>query len=382
MKNKFLLLFLLLLVTTFLLALTFKKESKAVALEHRPQFELESSCDGLDFSSTALSEMVIPGEHLKKPVYFEYVQVDGLYYAFLVNNWPGGLVRLDFGTSLLNKPEVLDFGNLNGAIPNNTEGLKIINQNGIWTLFLVGGDPRGGEPSRITKIDLGRSILNNTPKTVSWGNQGEMDYPHDLEVFEYEEKWYGLTVNFWSNSLTRIEFSKNFETIVDAVNMGNPGGLLDGPSGLKIIREKDLLTAFITNAYGNSISRIRFNNTNQWGVEKADNITFRSGFRSPWDLQLLTNCSELQFLVLNSTTGDIQKVNLGKGSFSDPQISTVYNDAGGTLYFPHSLSSPFSSEDGVHFIIPDADANSLMNLKIKALEIQDQQPSDKGSIIE
>ena len=32
----------------------------------------------------------------------DYVQSNGNYYGFVTNNYPGGLVRLDFGNSLLN----------------------------------------------------------------------------------------------------------------------------------------------------------------------------------------------------------------------------------------------------------------------------------------
>ena len=39
---------------------------------------------------------------LSLPVYVDYVFTNGNYYGFVVNNSPGGLVRLDFGNSLLN----------------------------------------------------------------------------------------------------------------------------------------------------------------------------------------------------------------------------------------------------------------------------------------
>jgi hypothetical protein len=44
------------------------------------------------------------GGALQLPVFSDIVSDNGKFYVFVTNNYPGKLVRLDFGTSLLNTP--------------------------------------------------------------------------------------------------------------------------------------------------------------------------------------------------------------------------------------------------------------------------------------
>ena len=91
-----------------------------------------------------------PGNALSLPVYIDYVFTNGNYYGFVVNNSPGGLVRLDFGNSLLNTPAVTSLGNIGGAIPNSAEGVQIANDNGKWYVLIVGGEAASGSNPLLT----------------------------------------------------------------------------------------------------------------------------------------------------------------------------------------------------------------------------------------
>jgi hypothetical protein len=124
-----------------------------------------------------------PGNSLGIPVFSDYAFDNGNYYAFVVNNTPGGLIRLNFGNSLLNTPIVTNLGNFGGSIPNSAQGLQVLNFNGKWYAFVVGGDPLIGIPSRIVKLDFGNT-LSNAPASTNWGNVGDLNYPHDLFIFQ------------------------------------------------------------------------------------------------------------------------------------------------------------------------------------------------------
>jgi len=76
------------------------------------------------------------GGALQLPVFSNIVSANGKFYVFVTNNYPGKLVRLDFGTSLLNTPVVYDYGNFGGIIPGETEGIQVINENGRWYAIL------------------------------------------------------------------------------------------------------------------------------------------------------------------------------------------------------------------------------------------------------
>ena len=70
---------------------------------------------------------------------------------------------------------------------------------------MVGGDPLIGISSRIVKLDFGTS-LNNTPVHTNWGNIGNMDFPVDLFIFQEDNNWYGLTVNYRNSTITKFSF--------------------------------------------------------------------------------------------------------------------------------------------------------------------------------
>jgi hypothetical protein len=108
------------------------------------------------------------GGMLSSPVYVDYVYTNGNYYGFVTNNSPGGLLRLDFGNNLLNTPVVTNLGSI-GAIPKNTEGVQIANDNGKWFVLIVGGETASGSTPSLTTVSLGANITNNTPTATNWG---------------------------------------------------------------------------------------------------------------------------------------------------------------------------------------------------------------------
>ena len=67
----------------------------------------------------------------------DVVNDNGNYYVFVSNNWPGGLVRLDFGNPLLNTPAVVNIGNVGDIIPNTVEGVQIVKNQGRWYAILI-----------------------------------------------------------------------------------------------------------------------------------------------------------------------------------------------------------------------------------------------------
>lgn len=197
-----------------------------------------------------------PGNSLGIPVFSDYAFDNGNYYAFVVNNTPGGLIRLNFGNSLLNTPIVTDLGNFSGSIPNSAQGLQVLKANGNWYAFVVGGDPLIGISSRIVKLDFGSS-LNNTPIHTNWGNIGDMDYPVDLFIFQEDNNWYGLTVNYRNSSITQFNFGLNFTGIPTGVNLGNIGNL-DLPSGICPINDNGTWRVFVSNFGNSTLSRLDF----------------------------------------------------------------------------------------------------------------------------
>ncbi|MGZ5190960.1 MAG: LamG domain-containing protein, partial [Flavisolibacter sp.] len=149
------------------------------------------------------------GSSFSSPVFMDYAFYNGNYYGFVVNHSPGGLVRLDFGNSLLNTPTRLNLGNFGGIIPTGpgAEGIQVVFNEGSWYAIIVGGYLPTGSTPRILKLEFGANLDNPTPIATNWGNIGNMNQPIDLHVFKEGNNWYGLTVNSENNSITRFNFT-------------------------------------------------------------------------------------------------------------------------------------------------------------------------------
>lgn len=183
----------------------------------------------------------------------DYAFYNGNYYGFLINHNPGGLVRLDFGNSLLNTPTSVNLGNFGGIIPPGVgaEGIQVINNEGKWYAIIVGGYTPTGSTSRILKINFGTDLTNSSPVATDWGNIGNMSQPIDLHVFKEGNNWYGFTVNAENNTITRFNFTNGFNNTPTAQNLGNIGNL-SYPTGIYAINDNGFWRAFIVNGGNNT----------------------------------------------------------------------------------------------------------------------------------
>lgn len=300
---------------------------------------------------------------LQTPVYFDYAYENGNYYGFSTNNVPGKLLRHDFGNSLLNTPTVTDLGTVGGVIPNHTEGLQVVKNNGQWYVIIVGGDATGTANEAIVKITLGPNIANNTPSGTYWGNIGNMAYPHDLYLFQDNGNWYGLTVNTTNNTITRFDFTSDFNNVPTAVNLGNIGSL-NGPTGIYAIKENGNWYAFVTNAFapgGGTITRLDFGNS-LLNTPTGTNLGNIGGLMSGvWDIHIVNSCNEKTGFVINSTNGHLIRLNFN-GSILNTPTAVSYGNLG-NMNFPHCLSKFFRVGADLYSFVANVNNNTFTRLR-------------------
>jgi hypothetical protein len=307
-----------------------------------------------------------PGGTLQVPVFSDYA-FDGVnYYAFVTNNLPGKLVRLNFGNSLLNQPTTTDLGNLGSVVPDHCEGIQIVRNEGHWYAIIVGGQPIG----RIVKIDFGTSLSNNSPVATNWGNIGNLAYPTDLQIIQDGTQWYGFTVNAQSNTLTRFNFTNSFENIPTGVNLGNIGGL-QFPTGLHILRKDNYWYAFIANEgvdvnyppIPSSLSRLDFGSS-LLNLPAGTNLgNLNNSFRNARDVTIYQSCNQIfGFVICNSFQNDIVRLDFNNSITSVPSGQSLGNI--GNFSFPHSFSRLFRVNNDLYSFILNAKNNSLSRLKL------------------
>jgi len=300
----------------------------------------------------------------------DYAFYNGNYYGFLANHYPGGLLRLDFGSSLLNTPTVVSLGNFGGIIPSGygAEGIQIIYNEGKWYAIMVGGYPPTGSTPRILKIEFGANLANPTPVAINWGNIGNMLQPIDLDVFKEGNNWYGFTINAENNTITKFSFTNSFSNTPTAVNLGNIGNL-SYPTGIYTINDNGFWRVFIVNAGTNdrvtgpfSLTRLDFgssllNTPSGVNLGNPGNL-----LKHPRDLTIMKSCGQIIGFAVNGSlsNSDVVKMNFNNNLSSIPTFSSLGNV--GNSNFPHSISKLFRVKDQLYAFTSNVGNNTVTRL--------------------
>ncbi|AXY74005.1 hypothetical protein D3H65_08415 [Paraflavitalea soli] len=302
---------------------------------------------------------------LSQPVFMDYVFVNNNYYGFVVNHLPGGLVRLDFGNSLLNAPTAVNLGGFGGLMPatGGAEGIRVVQNNGKWYAIIVGGSSANSTLPRIFKVDFGSNITNPAPVATDWGNLGNMEQPIDLDLFQENNNWYGFTVNAINNTITRFNFTNSFDNTPTAVNLGNIGGL-NYPTGVYTINDNGSYRVFVSNAgNGASLTRLDFGSSllnTPTGVNLGNP---GNAMVTPRDLTVMRSCGQIVAFVANGQPGygNISSFNFNNDLLSTPTAASLGNI--GNLNFAHSISRLFRVNEDIYGFVTNVSNNTITRLR-------------------
>lgn len=309
-------------------------------------------CTG-NIINTPQGENIQNQGNLNGPSFIDIVKDDGQYYAFITNQADGTLTRYLFNNNLLSTPVSYDLGNFDSSIPINAQGIQVIKDEGVWYVFITGGQSIN---SRIVRLNFGNS-LNNEPTSLNLGNIGNLDSPMDLFMFEEDNNWYGYTVNFNSNTLTRLNFGNSLNNRPYGLNLGNFGSL-DGPCGIIPWRENNNWHMFIANSNSSQITRLDFGNS-LFNIPAGENLGGEESLYQPFDLVLSTDCDIIFGYIFNSYN-DVVRLDFTNGILEEPDFTTL--GAMDNLYNPHGLSDVFRIGDSLYAFVANVDNSTLTRL--------------------
>lgn len=317
-------------------------------------------CSGGLYNPPRVTNLGNIGGHMSLPVFLVTAKDGNNYYAFYTNN-TGTLVRLSFGDNLLNIPASEDLGTFSGLLTNTTEGLQLVKDGDGWHLVIVGGNVPA--TARIIKLDFGNSLANPVSGQTDWGNIGSLDYPVDLYITQENNNWYGFTVNYYNNTVTRFEFGNSFRNTPVATNFGNVGDL-NHPTGIFALKENGEWYLFVSNEGSSSITRLELgaslsNAPTGTNIGNPGNV-----LAGPRDLSLIHDCGNIFALVVNRTSNNMVRIDFKDGiksELSDGLTGTVLT-AEGDLSFPHSISTVFREGNNLYAFITNAYNNTLSRL--------------------
>jgi gliding motility-associated-like protein len=316
-------------------------------------------CSGNLYGTPKMTNLGNVGNILKSPSFMATAQDGNNFYAFVINYGAGSLVRLSFGNSFLNTPVAEDLGTFNGVIPIYTEGVQVVKDAIGWHVIIVGG--AYSDIACIVKVDFGASLSGTTPVATNWGNIGALEYPTGLYVFEESGLWYGLTVNYFGNTVTRFSFGADFSGTPTGLNMGNIGNL-DRPTGIRAIKENGNWYVFVANEQSSSISRLDFgtslvNIPTGHVLGNPNNV-----LNGPRDLTIIHDCGSIFAMAVNNFSNDLVRVDFGDDITATSLRGTKLGNTGG-LSFPCAITSIFREGDNLYAFIANNTNNTITRLE-------------------
>lgn len=289
---------------------------------------------------------------LNGPAFVDFTRTDDGFYAFITNHTDATITREKYADGFLSASVSENLGSFNGIIPPHVQGIQVVENNGSWFAFIVGGQR---EQSRLVRLNFGNS-LDNAPTATNLGNIGDLDYPGDLFMIRDGGNWFGFTVNYNSSSLTRFDFGNDLSGIPAGTNLG-AFGILDQPSGILPIYENGHWFFFVSNYGSHEIIRLEFGaslENNPSGVSIGDD----EYLYYPFDLTILRDCERLFGFVLNRF-GDIVRLDFDRGLSKEPQFTSL-GETGG-MYNPQGISDVFRIGDTLYTFVANA-GNSTLSL--------------------
>lgn len=246
------------------------------------------------------------------PISIKLVYDIGYWYGFVTNRTNHKLLRLEFGKSLSNIPNITDLGTLGVLnVPKNPEFVK---EDGTWIGLLVNAGN-----SRLIRLNFGNS-LTNTPTSENLGSFNSLSDPRGLSVKKDNDSWIAVVSNQASNKISIINMGSN---------LLNPAGsftILEfsdtrilNPFGNSIVQDQQgRWHAFLTSNGNNSLVKLTF------GTELFSIPSFQSSWTIPSAIEVKAGFEGLEYyaFVLSRFNG-LFKLSFGDNIDSSPTIDNL-----------------------------------------------------------
>ncbi len=292
---------------------------------------------------------------------------DGNYYGFVVNVGTTAadheFLRLEFGESLENTPKVTNFGNMNDILPRDANSMYLVRdpEDKRWYIFLTAGQI--ANTSRLARIDFGTSLAN-TPNIVNFGNlEGKLNSPTGVFVAKSKDKWYGFLVNQASDQLVRFDMDTNISLTPTIVDVTFGSGSLSSPTDIGVLKENDKWFFFITGANDNvAVTRVDMDSLTNI-TPTAINITTSLSsvpFGSASAITMVRDCDRIYGLITNIGSHDIIRMEMG--GIQGPYDATNFTNTGQVLG-PAGLTNIIRDRDNIYSYVINQANNTISQLK-------------------
>lgn len=272
---------------------------------------------------------------------------ENVTYSFHINA-NGGLVRMRFLDGYEGLPSQIT---QIGGVLNNPGGLYIVNDGSKWHLFVIAGTDNAN--SRLMHYTF-ENGLKAMPTEVNVGNLGGvLNGPKHLFIAKDQNNWYGFSFTK-TDEMLRLSFGNALTNTPTVTNMGNIDGHFDGVSGITGIVELDNWHLFITNRTASTVNHITFGNSlaNTPYVDDLGNLGSR--IVNPVGIAITRDCDAYYGYVLNFGTGSLVTLHWDDQSIANAPTVTNHGNTSGFVQ-PRALSGVTRDSGSVYMLSINGD---------------------------
>ncbi len=300
-----------------------------------------------------------------RPTFLD-IQKDGSNYVAIVgnDNFGSQFYRLNFGNSPLNTPVATNLGTFGGILVQ-TDGVKLINDNGNWYCFVCANNNSSGN-HKFVRLDFGNSLLN-TPTLVNFGNLNGVlsDFQTDLDILKTSNGYVGF-IGLNNGQLLRINLGSSITNTPIAQNLGAIGGQTR-ISAFGLVYRNNNYYLFMpndgwqTNNY--FINRLNFGNSllntpTSTNLGNPGNLLNRA-----YDFLPFTDCDNFKGYVLSPGNNSIIEYTFPNDVASNT-ITGVNLGNIGLFSFPASFSNEVVFNNEKYVFLTNSGDNTLSRLKL------------------
>lgn len=236
---------------------------------------------------------------------YKLIQSNGRWFGFATSLNNNKLFRLDFGNNPSNAPAITDLGN-----PGNKfflpEGIDIVEVNGDWYGF-VGSLDFSSPAQGIIRLDFGNSLMN-LPSATNLGNFGFSTRFRDLKIIKQDADLILLLSNYNGNSLVGVNYRDSFENPISASNIFDFGAIpgMSLPVGLDVVKVNANWIALVASRGNSQINQLNFG-SNILSVPSVEGSYSFSGVNNPYKVKLTLE-GDNYFAVVSNESIPIQLI--------------------------------------------------------------------------
>jgi len=282
-----------------------------------------------------------PGGHLRAPYYIHTVKDSNLFYSFVSSAQNGELIRYFHGNSLTGYMDSITNLGRFGILDFNIRGMCAAKDGDSWYVFVADG-------STILRLDFGTSLLNDPAPAAFTFSQ--LFLPEKVLIIQEGAEWIGFVTDSQTSRLSRLRFGNS---LANAPQLEGVGSFLplSGPCGFDLRQGNGNWYMLVSNVSLNSISRLDFGNS-LLNEPTGEYLPGLGDLSSNIDVSITQDCERTNAYVTNCVKEDIFLVHLqfNHGLAGSATASPVFGNPA-ILNKPYGLSAIFRVQDTLYMLV-------------------------------